>query len=164
MGILNVTPDSFSDGGHFNNITSALMQAEKMLNDGVDIIDIGGESTRPYSISVSSGEQVQRVIPIIKAIRTQLSSTVQISIDTQLSTVAKLALAEGANIINDISAGHNDPNILNVAADYDCPIILMHIKGTPQTMQDNPSYDNVVSDVLTSLYISAERAKQAGIK
>ena len=164
MGILNVTPDSFSDGGHFNNITSALMQAEKMLNDGVDIIDIGGESTRPYSISVSSGEQVQRVIPIIKAIRTQLSSTVQISIDTQLSTVAKLALAEGANIINDISAGHNDPNILNVAVDYDCPIILMHIKGTPQTMQDNPSYDNVVSDVLTSLYISAERAKQAGIK
>jgi dihydropteroate synthase len=164
MGILNVTPDSFSDGGHFNNITSALMQAEKMLNDGVDIIDIGGESTRPYSISVSSGEQVQRVIPIIKAIRTQLSSTVQISIDTQLSTVAKLALAEGANIINDISGGHNDPNILNVAVDYDCPIILMHIKGTPQTMQDNPSYDNVVSDVLTSLYISAERAKQAGIK
>ena len=164
MGILNVTPDSFSDGGHFNNITSALMQAEKMLNDGVDIIDIGGESTRPYSISVSSGEQVQRVIPIIKATRTQLSSTVQISIDTQLSTVAKLALAEGANIINDISAGHNDPNILNVAVDYDCPIILMHIKGTPQTMQDNPSYDNVVSDVLTSLYISAERAKQAGIK
>lgn len=164
MGILNVTPDSFSDGGHFNNITSALMQAEKMLNDGVDIIDIGGESTRPYSISVSSGEQVQRVIPIIKAIRTQLSSTVQISIDTQLSTVAKLALAEGANIINDISAGHNDPNILNVAVDFDCPIILMHIKGTPQTMQDNPSYDNVVSDVLTSLYISAERAKQAGIK
>lgn len=164
MGILNVTPDSFSDGGHFNNITSALMQAEKMLNDGVDIIDIGGESTRPYSISVSSGEQVQRVIPIIKAIRKQLSSTVQISIDTRLSSVAKLALAEGANIINDISAGYNDPNILNVAADYDCPIILMHIKGTPQTMQDNPSYDNVVPDVLASLHISAERAKQVGIK
>lgn len=164
MGILNVTPDSFSDGGHFNNITSALMQVEKMLNDGADIIDIGGESTRPYSISISSGEQVQRVIPIIKAIRKQLSSTVQISIDTRLSSVAKLALAEGANIINDISAGYNDPNILNVAADYDCPIILMHIKGTPQTMQDNPSYDNVVSDVLASLHISAERAKQVGIK
>ncbi|MFZ9609856.1 MAG: dihydropteroate synthase [Methylococcales bacterium] len=164
MGILNVTPDSFSDGGHFNNITSALMQVEKMLNDGADIIDIGGESTRPYSISVSSGEQVQRVIPIIKAIRKQLSSTVQISIDTRLSSVAKLALAEGANIINDISAGYNDPNILNVAADYDCPIILMHIKGTPQTMQDNPSYDNVVPDVLASLHISAERAKQVGIK
>ena len=164
MGILNVTPDSFADGGRHNDFDAAVQRGLEMIAEGVDIIDIGGESTRPYSISVSSGEQVQRVIPIIKAIRTQLSSTVQISIDTQLSTVAKLALAEGANIINDISAGHNDPNILNVAVDFDCPIILMHIKGTPQTMQDNPSYDNVVSDVLTSLYISAERAKQAGIK
>ena len=164
MGILNVTPDSFSDGGRFNTITAALSQAEKMLSDGADIIDIGGESTRPYSLSVSSGEQVQRVIPIVKAIRTQLSTTVQISIDTRLSTVAKLALSEGANIINDISAGHNDPTILKVAADYNCPIILMHIKGTPQTMQDNPAYEDVVADVLASLQMSVERAKQAGIK
>jgi dihydropteroate synthase len=164
MGILNITPDSFSDGGRFNNLTSALIQVEKMLSDGADIIDIGGESTRPYSISVSSGEQVHRVMPIIKAIRTQLSTAVLISIDTRLSTVAKLALAEGANIINDISAGHNDPKILEVAADYNCPIILMHIKGTPQTMQDNPDYDNVVSEVLASLHVSAERAKQAGIR
>ena len=164
MGILNITPDSFSDGGRFNNITAALTQAEKMLSDGADIIDIGGESTRPYSLSVSSGEQVQRVIPIIKAIRAQLSTTVQISIDTRLSTVAKLALSEGANIINDISAGHNDPTILKVAADYNCPIILMHIKGTPQTMQDNPVYDDVVTDVLASLEISVARAIQAGIK
>ena len=164
MGILNVTPDSFSDGGRFNNITAALTQAEKMLSDGADIIDIGGESTRPYSLSVSSGEQVQRVIPIIKAIRAQLSTTVQISIDTRLSTVAKLALSEGANIINDISAGHNDPTILKIAADYNCPIILMHIKGTPQTMQDNPVYDDVVTDVLASLEISVARAIQAGIK
>ncbi|MEY3788236.1 MAG: dihydropteroate synthase [Pseudomonadota bacterium] len=163
MGILNVTPDSFSDGGRFNTITAALSQAEKMLIDGVDIIDIGGESTRPYSLSVSSGEQVQRVIPIVKAIRSQLSTTVQISIDTRLSTVAKLALSEGANIINDISAGHNDPTILKVAADYNCPIILMHIKGTPQTMQDNPAYEDVVADVIDSLQLSVERAKQAGI-
>ena len=164
MGILNVTPDSFSDGGYFNNITSALAQVEKMLHEGADIIDIGGESTRPYSISVSSGEQIQRVIPVIKAIRKQLSSTVPISIDTRLSSVAKMALAEGANIINDISAGHNDPNILTVAAEYDCPIILMHIKGTPQTMQNDPSYNNVVSDVFSSLQKSAENAKVAGIK
>ena len=163
MGILNVTPDSFSDGGRFNTITAALSQAEKMLSDGADIIDIGGESTRPYSLSVSSGEQVQRVIPIVKAIRTQLSTTVQISIDTRLSTVAKLALSEGANIINDISAGHNYPTILKVAADYNCPIILMHIKGTPQTMQDNPAYEDVVADVIDSLQLSVERAKQAGI-
>ena len=98
-------------------------------------------------------------LAIIKAIRTQLSTTVLISIDTRLSTVAKLALAEGANIINDISAGYNDPKILKVAADYNCPIILMHIKGTPQTMQDNPNYDNVVSEVLASLHVSAEHAK-----
>jgi dihydropteroate synthase len=163
MGILNVTPDSFSDGGRFNDVTSALHQVEKMLSDGADIIDIGGESTRPYSISVSSGEQVQRVIPIITAIRTQLSTTALISIDTRLSTVAKLALAEGANIINDISAGQTDPHILEVAAHYNCPIILMHIQGTPQTMQDNPSYDNVVSEVMTSLSISVDKAKQAGI-
>ena len=163
MGILNVTPDSFSDGGRFNTITAALSQAEKMLSDGADIIDIGGESTRPYSLSVSSGEQVQRVIPIVKAIRSQLSTTVQISIDTRLSTVAKLALSEGANIINDISAGHNDPTILKVAADYNCPIILMHIKGTPQTMQDNPAYEDVVANVIDSLQLSVERAKQAGI-
>jgi len=163
MGILNVTPDSFSDGGRFNTITAALSQAEKMLIDGADIIDIGGESTRPYSLSVSSGEQVQRVIPIVKAIRSQLSTTVQISIDTRLSTVAKLALSEGANIINDISAGHNDPTILKVAADYNCPIILMHIKGTPQTMQDNPAYEDVVANVIDSLQLSVERAKQAGI-
>ena len=164
MGILNITPDSFSDGGRFNKVTSALIQVEKMLSDGADIIDIGGESTRPYSISVSSGEQVHRVLPIIKAIRMQLSTTVLISIDTRLSTVAKLALSEGANIINDISGGHNDPKILKVAADYNCPIILMHIKGTPQTMQDNPDYDNVVSEVLESLHVSAEYAKQAGIR
>ena len=164
MGILNVTPDSFSDGGYFNDITSALLQVEKMLNQGADIIDIGGESTRPYSLSVSSGEQVQRVIPVLKAIRKQLSSTVPISIDTRISSVAKMALAEGADIVNDISAGQNDPNILTVAAQYDCPIILMHIKGTPQTMQNNPSYNNVVSDVFSSLQKSAENAKAAGIK
>ena len=164
MGILNVTPDSFSDGGYFNNITSALMHVEKMLNDGADIIDIGGESTRPYSISVSSGEQVQRVIPIIKAIRQQLSTNVPISIDTRISTVAKMALAEGATIINDVSAGQNDPNILTVAADFDCPIILMHIKGTPQTMQNNPIYNNVLADVLTGLQRNVEHAKAAGVK
>ncbi len=164
MGILNVTPDSFSDGGYFNSINSALVHVEKMLTDGADIIDIGGESTRPYSISVSSGEQVQRVIPIIKAIRSHLSTTVPISIDTRISSVAKMALAEGANIINDISAGQNDPNLLKVAAEYNCPIILMHIKGTPQTMQNNPTYRDVVSEVFSSLKKSAENAKEAGIK
>lgn len=164
MGILNVTPDSFSDGGRHNDVESALKQAENMLSDGADIIDIGGESTRPKSISVSSGEQIARVIPVIKAIRTQLSKAVLISIDTRLSTVAKAALAAGANIINDVSAGRDDPQILTVAAQADCPMILMHIQGTPETMQDNPYYDDVVAEVIASLQTSVEKAIAAGIK
>ena len=164
MGILNVTPDSFSDGGRHNDVESALIQAEKMLADGADIIDIGGESTRPKSISVSSGEQIARVIPVIKAIRTQLSNDVLISIDTRLSTVAKAALAAGANIINDVSAGRDDPQILTVAAEAGCPMILMHIQGIPETMQDNPYYDNVVAEVLASLENSVNQAIAAGIK
>lgn len=164
MGILNVTPDSFSDGGRFNTVTTALNQVEKMLNDGVDIIDIGGESTRPYSQSVSSGEQIHRVIPVIKAIRQQFSSNIPLSIDTRLCKVAKLALAEGVDIINDISAGYHDPDILQVAAAHNCPIVLMHIQGTPQTMQDNPQYRDIVKEVMAHWQTSVERAKQAGIR
>lgn len=164
MGILNVTPDSFSDGGRHNEVEAALKQTEKMLSDGADIIDIGGESTRPNSISVSSGEQIARVIPVITAIRTQLSKEVLISIDTRLSTIAKAALAAGANIINDVSAGRDDPQILTVAAQAACPMILMHIQGTPETMQNNPYYDDVVVEVLASLQTSVEKAIAAGIK
>jgi len=163
MGILNVTPDSFSDGGQFNTVQTALTQAEKMLLEGVDIIDIGGESTRPNSLSVSSGEQIARVIPVIRAIRQQLSTEVLISIDTRLSTVAKAALAAGANIINDVSAGRDDPAILTVAAQAACPLILMHIQGTPQTMQDNPQYQDVVTEVLSSLQKGVAKAIAAGV-
>jgi dihydropteroate synthase len=164
MGILNVTPDSFSDGGRYHSIETALRQTEKMLAEGADIIDIGGESTRPKSLSVSSGEQIARVIPVIKAIRAQISTEVLISVDTRLSSVAKAALAAGANWINDISAGRDDPQILTVAAQAQCPIILMHIQGTPQTMQDQPYYDDVVAEVLASLRQSIARAEQAGIQ
>jgi dihydropteroate synthase len=164
MGILNVTPDSFSDGGCHNTVEAAIKQAEKMLVDGADMIDIGGESTRPKSLSVSSGEQIARVIPVIKAIRTHLSADVLISVDTRLSTVAKAALAAGANIINDVSAGRDDPHILTIAAQADCPIILMHMQGTPEIMQDNPYYDDVVAEVLASLQTSVEKAMAAGIK
>ncbi len=164
MGILNVTPDSFSDGGRYNSVETACHQAEKMLHEGADIIDIGGESTRPNSISVSSGEQIARVIPVIKAIRARLPDEVQISIDTTLSTVAKAALEAGANIINDISGGRDDGEILSVAAKADCPIILMHIQGTPQTMQDNPHYDDVVTEILESLDNSVKKALAAGVK
>jgi len=164
MGILNVTPDSFSDGGKFTNIDSAIKQVRKMLSEGVDIIDIGGESTRPGSASVTEDEQISRVVPVIKAIRSNFPDTLLISIDTTLSAVAKSALDAGANIINDISAGQGDKNILTLASEYDVPIILMHMQGTPQTMQDNPSYEEVVTEVCESLICSVEEAMAAGIK
>lgn len=164
MGILNVTPDSFSDGGRHNSVEAALMQAEKMLNDGADILDIGGESTRPKSLSVSSGEQIARVIPVIKAIRAQLSKDVLISVDTRLSKVAKASLDAGANIINDVSAGRDDPQILTLASQAECPIVLMHIQGTPETMQDNPHYEDVLAEVLASLEVSVNQAIAARVK
>ncbi|NOR69234.1 MAG: dihydropteroate synthase [Methylomarinum sp.] len=164
MGILNVTPDSFSDGGKYTDIGAAVEQAKAMIADGVDIIDIGGESTRPGSQSVEQEEQIARVVPVIKAIRETVSEEVLISIDTTLSTVAKAALDAGANIINDISAGQTDKAILQLASEKDVPIILMHMQGTPQNMQDNPSYKDVVSDVLASLKLRVDEALAAGIK
>ncbi len=164
MGILNVTPDSFSDGGLFSGLNEALMHVEQMLEEGVDIIDIGGESTRPGSDPVTPEEQQNRVIPVITAIRQQLKSAILISIDTTSSTVAKAALDAGANIINDVSGGQNDPAILTVAAQVNVPIILMHSQGTPKTMQDNPYYEDVVAEVIDSLKGSIDVALQAGIK
>jgi dihydropteroate synthase len=116
MGILNVTPDSFSDGGKFSGLHAAMQQVELMLSEGVDIIDIGGESTRPGAESVAAAEQIQRVVPVIEAIRQQLASDILISIDTTLSEVAKAALEAGANMINDVSGGRADVNILTLAA------------------------------------------------
>jgi dihydropteroate synthase len=164
MGILNVTPDSFSDGGKFTQIEAAIEQVRKMVAEGVDIIDIGGESTRPGSESVPQEEQVARVVPVIKAIRASFPADLLISIDTTLSGVAKAALQAGANIINDISAGQGDKIILAVALEYDVPIILMHMQGTPQNMQDSPSYEDVVAEVCKSLNNRAKEALAVGIK
>ena len=163
MGILNVTPDSFSDGGKYTHVETAIEQVKKMVTEGADMIDIGGESTRPNSQSVTAEEQIKRVIPIIKAIRQHVTTDLLISIDTTLSAVAKAALDAGANIINDISGGQADQNILKVASDYHAPIILMHIQGTPQTMQDNPVYKHVVTEVIDSLNTSVNHALSAGI-
>ena len=163
MGILNVTPDSFSDGGKFTAIDSALAQAQRMIAEGVDIIDIGGESTRPGAESVTTEEQIARVIPVIKAIRKELSATLPISIDTTLSAVARAALDAGASIINDISAGVQDAAILSLAAQREVPIILMHIKGQPDNMQDAPCYQNVVSEVLDALQERVDAALSAGV-
>ena len=164
MGILNVTPDSFSDGGQFSDVDAALAQVKRMITEGVDIIDIGGESTRPGSEPVSPAEQQQRVIPVISAIRQTLKSDILISIDTTSSAVAKAALEAGANIINDVSAGLDDPEILTVSASLNAPIILMHRQGTPKTMQDNPYYEDVVPEVISTLLEQIKLAIQAGVK
>ena len=164
MGILNVTPDSFSDGGKFSDVNAAISQVKRMILEGVDIIDIGGESTRPGSEPVSPAEQQQRVIPVITAIRQEINSDILISIDTTSSRVAKVALEAGANIINDVSAGLEDPEILKVAATFQVPIILMHRQGTPKTMQDNPYYDDVVPEVINTLLTQIASAIQSGIQ
>lgn len=163
MGILNMTPDSFSDGGLFDTVEHALKQCRRMFAEGVDIIDIGGESSRPGSDSVAAEEQIRRVLPIIQGIRSELSTDILISIDTTLSSVAEAALDAGANIINDISAGADDNNIFKLAAERKVPIILMHMQGNPKTMQDNPHYENVVNEVLEQLLEKVEKAIVAGV-
>jgi dihydropteroate synthase len=146
MGILNVTPDSFSDGGRFFDGQSILEQAERLLAEGADIIDIGGESTRPFAEPVSEKEELGRVIPAIQAVRS-LSDSVLISIDTTKAAVARAAVAAGATMINDISALRYDPDMLQVVLEHDCPIIIMHIQGTPGNMQVKPHYEDVVAEI-----------------
>ncbi|GAM55940.1 dihydropteroate synthase [Vibrio ishigakensis] len=144
MGILNVTPDSFSDGGKFNRIDAAIEHAKQMIAYGATIIDIGGESTRPGAPDVALEEELERVIPVIKALRAV--SDVWISIDTSKAEVMKQAAEAGADIINDVRA-LQEPNALQVAADTRLPICLMHMQGQPRTMQSNPQYDDLLEDV-----------------
>jgi dihydropteroate synthase len=164
MGILNVTPDSFSDGGKYSDINAALQQIELMLAEGMDIVDIGGESTRPGADPVAATEQIQRVVPVIEAVRRQWADGILISIDTKLSEVAKASLDAGADIINDVSGGKADAAILSLAAQTDTPIILMHSKGDSKTMQNNPCYEDVVQEVIDSLKESINAALTAGVK
>jgi len=163
MGILNVTPDSFSDGGRFGEVDAALRQAELMIADGADLLDIGGESTRPGSEPVSAEEQIRRVVPVIEAIHERYPA-ITISIDTTLSLVAEAALQVGAAIVNDISGGLGDPKMLPLVAEADVPVILMHMQGTPKTMQDNPYYDDVLAEVSGALQKCIDRALAAGVK
>ena len=146
IGIVNVTPDSFSDGGQFDSEASACMQAEAFAASGADIIDIGGESTRPFADPVSAAEELQRVLPVIRAIR-QRNIKVPISIDTTKMEVARQALDAGADIVNDISALRKDPEMVTLLQEQDVPIIIMHMQGTPGDMQVNPQYDDVVADI-----------------
>jgi dihydropteroate synthase len=162
MGVLNATPDSFYDGGRYNALDAALARAEQMLSEGADILDIGGESTRPGAEPVPEEEEIRRVVPLIEAIVARYPDAV-ISVDTTKSRVAQRALQAGARIINDISGATFDPRMLEVAAQTGALIVLMHIKGTPQTMQQNPVYDDVVAEVRSTLHAHARRAIEAGV-
>ncbi len=162
MGILNVTPDSFSDGGRFFSTRDAVAQAEKMVREGADIIDIGGESTRPFSETVSEAEEIRRVIPVIEALAQRVK--IPISIDTSKAAVAAQALNVGASMINDISALRADPALAGVAADSGVPLILMHMKGTPGNMQVSPMYDDLFGEITTFLEQAVATAEENGIQ
>jgi dihydropteroate synthase len=162
MGIINATPDSFYEDSRFSGIDAILKQAEKMLNDGADILDIGGQSTRPGSESVSPDEELRRIIPGIEAINKKFPESF-ISVDTFYSKVATAAVAAGADIINDISAGSIDKNMIATVTPLKVPYVLMHMKGAPQTMQQNPAYDNVIKEVLDFFIAKTAELKTAGI-
>ena len=166
MGVINATPDSFSDGGNYCDPEVAAKHALKMAREGATFIDVGGESTRPGASRISAAEQIARVVPVIQASRKLLNEhhfdNVTISIDTTLSEVAEAAINNGAAFINDVSAGIEDEQIIQFAAERQIPICLMHMQGKPGNMQQNPTYHNVVEDVLTYLLERANLAASAG--
>lgn len=162
MGIVNVTPDSFSDGGKFCSVDAAVEHGEQLVRQGAHILDIGGESTRPFSDPVSEEEQIQRVVPVIESLCRKVS--VPISIDTTRGAVAKAALDAGASIINDISALREDLSIGTLAAETGVPLILMHMQGTPKNMQVDPVYKDLFSDIKTFLKTAVTQAEAVGVK
>ncbi len=161
MGILNATPDSFSDGGQFNTFETAVNHGIRLVDDGAHILDIGGESSRPFATPVSEQEELDRVIPVIENLSKRID--VPISIDTVKSVVAREALNAGAAIINDISAFEKDPAMADLAAQRDVPVVLMHMKGTPETMQVNPNYDDLMLEITNYLKTRAVYAMERGI-
>jgi len=161
MGVLNVTPDSFSDGGLFFDKETAIVRGLKMVEEGADFIDVGGESTRPGSNPLGLDEELRRVIPVIESLAKEVDAP--ISIDTYKSTVAKKAIEAGAQIINDISGLHLDPSLSQVAAKEDVPLVLMHIRGNPETMQKNIHYESLFSEIIQYLKDSIQRAESAGV-
>ncbi|MBW4619854.1 MAG: dihydropteroate synthase [Cyanosarcina radialis HA8281-LM2] len=165
MGILNVTPDSFSDGGKFNTVESAISQAKSLVDGGADIIDIGGQSTRPGAEEITLEEELHRVLPVLHALRNQTDScaAVPISIDTTRSQVAMAAVAAGADMVNDISGGTADPQMFSAVAKLGVPIVLMHIRGTPQTMQQHTDYQDLMAEIYQFLQNRIDSAIAAGI-
>lgn len=162
MGVLNVTPDSFSDGGKFFDTRAAVKQALAMERDGADIIDIGAESTRPGSAGISAAEELRRLLPVLEALRGKVK--IPISVDTQKAAVAEVALGAGAEIVNDISGLRTDPRLAQIAAKHGVPLILMHMRGTPRTMQKQPFARKLMKDVSGGLKKSIDTARRAGVK
>jgi dihydropteroate synthase len=161
MGVLNVTPDSFSDGGKYFSLKTAVEAALAMQRAGADILDIGAESTRPGSSGISTSEELARLLPVLEKLRGRLK--IPISIDTQKSAVAEIAIGAGAEILNDISGLKRDPRLAQVAARHKVPLVLMHMRGTPRTMQKQPFAKNVLRDVIAGLRHSLAVARRAGV-
>lgn len=162
MGIINVTPDSFSDGGRFSDATTAIEQGQRLAEEGADILDIGGESTRPYSQPVSVDEELRRVMPVIQALHER--TAIPLSIDTSKSQVAAEAIAAGVEIVNDVTGLAGDPRMADLAAVTGVGVCAMHMQGTPQTMQDNPHYGNVVREIESYLAARRDALLAAGIE
>ncbi|MBT8447066.1 MAG: dihydropteroate synthase [Gammaproteobacteria bacterium] len=164
MGILNVTPDSFSDGGEHSGAAAAVAHAQAMAAEGADMIDVGGESTRPGAEPVTEDEQLERVLPVIAGIRASAGRAAElaISIDTRSARVAEAALGAGADLVNDVSAG-SDPSMFELVARHGVPVCLMHMQGTPETMQDDPSYEDAVGEISSYLLERAAAAQAAGV-
>jgi len=162
MGVLNVTPDSFSDGGAFLRAKNAVQQALAMQHQGADIIDIGAASSRPGSAEISIGQELGRLLPVLEALRGRLN--IPISVDTQKAAVVEVSLGAGAEILNDISGLRRDPRIAEVAAKYNAPLILMHMRGTPRTMQKGPFARDVIKDVVSGLRKSIAIARKHGVE
>ena len=162
MGILNLTPDSFSDGGDFFNRENALAQVEKFINSGVDIIDIGAQSTRPGALEVGSAVEIERLIPILREVRKRFPK-ITISVDTFNSDVAFKALSNGANWINDVTGGRRDEEIYSVVSKFDCPFVITHSKGNSQNMNDLIRYENLIEEIIDSLKILVEKAISKGV-
>lgn len=161
MGVLNLTPDSFYDGGKCPSLSDALERAERMLEEGADIIDVGGESTRPGAEPLSAGEEMERILPVLREMGRRFS--IPISVDTYKVETARAALAEGASIVNDVGGLHRDPSMAGTVAEYRAGVVVMHMRGDPRTMQDAPQYDHVMEEIKTYLSEGIEKGIEAGI-
>jgi dihydropteroate synthase len=161
MGVINVTPDSFSDGGNFTAVSAAVDHGLRLVDEGAEILDIGGESTRPGAAPVTAEEELRRVLPVIEGLAAKTGAAM--SIDTSKASVARAAVAAGAEIINDVTALQGDDDMARVAAESGCAVVLMHMRGTPRTMQQDPHYDDVVAEVSAHLAQRVDAARAAGI-